>query len=375
VQSIGSGLVDQKRTVNISAAASLLNNSFNQFFSSVFRQNKKEESSQSANPAEKEDPSNPFTEARQKLESSSSPTSSESKTNVAEKKSGAQDSAQESKQGSTDPASGAGIQSSEAFLIVGDFAGSGILSSISARRAGDATFITDDGERDFNLLVNVDAVRNQSAFCIDDLNGDGIADFLITNKSYLFGRALLGDGNGGYVGAGSFPTWYRAMFPLAGTARNGMRDIVAVDAQSGFLAKYVWEDHYRFSETGKLSFLPDYLLHLVAPDTSREFVMAAQTAGTEQILGWGDDHRLQPVADTLGVDPTVLVSSFGADSLQAYQVGSYASVVLARNGKSFNVANLRMLPRTFLVIGDFNRQGSLDVAVGILSNFTPKKKQ
>jgi hypothetical protein len=371
VKSVGQGLAAQKRSANTSAASALFSNSFSQFFAAVFKQNKDTSSSQ----PEREDTSNPFTEARQKLEASA--TAPETKTSNSGKTSNAQStSSQESKQVSSDGASGAGIPAGEAFLIVGDFAGSGIVSSITARRSGDASFVADDGERSFNLVVNTDAVKQQSAFCVEDINGDGAADILITNSAFLFGGVLLGDGNGGYAAGGSFPTWYRPMVPITGTAPNGMRDIVAVDMQSGFVARYSAQQpqRYRFIETAELSFAPNYLLHLVAPETLRDFFMSAQVGGMERIMGWSDADHLTPIAETLGADPTVGTYSLESNILQAYQVGSYFSLLLSQNGKSFNVANVRMLPRTFIVIGNIYRNGTLDVAVGSLSAFNPKKK-
>jgi hypothetical protein len=101
--------------------------------------------------------------------------------------------------------------------------------------------------------------------------------------------------------------------------------------------------------------------------------MIAQTAGTEQIWGWREDGLLKPTADRLGTDATVLSGDFGSYSMRAYQVGDYASVILSGRGKSFNVANMRLLPRTFLVIGDLQRHGNLDVAVADLEFFSPSQ--
>jgi hypothetical protein len=372
VKSIGQGLTAQKRSANASAASALFSNSFSQFFAAVFKQ----KTELSTNQADKEETPNPFTEAKQKLESSTT-TAAENKTTGSGKSSTSQtSSSQETKQVSTDGASGAGISPGEAVLIVGDFAGTGIVSAITARRSGDASFLADDGERSFSLVVNTDAVRQRSAFCVEDINGDGAADILITNSGFLFGGILLGDGNGGYASGGSFPTWYRAMVPTTGPARNGMRDIVAVDMQSGFVARYIAQQpqRYRFAETAELSFTPNYLLHLVATDTSRDFFMSAQVGGMEKIVGWSDDDHLTTTANTLGADPNVATFSLESNTLQAYQVGSYFSLLLSQNGKSFNVANVRMLPRIFVVVGDIYRNGTLDVAVGSLSVFSPKKK-
>lgn len=244
---------------------------------------------------------------------------------------------------------------------------------MTARRSGDTVFISDDGERGFSLYVNSAALEQQSAFYIDDINADGTADLLVTSRPYLSGGVLLGDGNGGYRLADRFLTGYEPIIPTAGPIRNGMREILSVNARSGELRTYVFSDRYRLAQIANLRFAPDYLLHLIAPDSSCEFSRAAHTSGAEQVLRWEDNDLLQPTSETLGADPTALITSFKDSSVQIFQVGSYASIVLSSQGKAFNVANLRVFPQTFLVFGDIYRQGFVDVAVGTASYFTPKK--
>jgi hypothetical protein len=122
-----------------------------------------------------------------------------------------------------------------------------------------------------------------------------------------------------------------------------------------------------------MSFAPTYLLHMVAPETSLHYLMMAQKGGAEQMWGWNSDGFLKPTADQLGADAEVLNGDFGSFSMKAYQVGDYASVVLTSQGKSFNVANMRILPRSFIVIGDLRRRGNLDVAVADLQFFASSK--
>jgi hypothetical protein len=355
---------------NASASSILNSSSFEQLFASVFARNRQETTGlQSA----AEDLPNPFTEARLKKDSASASETAESKTgNAAKSAAKAQDAP---KPPSADPtaAAAAGIPPEEQFLLVGDFSGSGRLSVLAARRSGDTVFVSDDGERGFNLYVNSAALEQQSAFYVDDINADGTADLLVTSRPFLFGGVLLGEGNGGYQLADRFVTGYEPIIPTAGPYRNGMREILSVNARSGELRTYIFSDRYRLAQTANLRFQPSYLLHLITPDGSREFARAAQTDGAEQILGWGDDDLLQPTADTLGGDPTALVATFKDNSVHVYQVGSYASVVLSRQGNAFNVANLRVFPQTFLVFGDIHRQGVVDVAVGTMSYFSPKK--
>ncbi len=117
--------------------------------------------------------------------------------------------------------------------------------------------------------------------------------------------------------------------------------------------------------------LPNYLLRMVAPDSSFEYLMAAQSGGSEQILKWSNG-LLESTSTGLGADPTAISGDYGSYSIKAYQVGSYASIVLTTGGSSYNVANMHMNPKIFLIIGDLQQKGFKDVAVANLMLFTPK---
>jgi hypothetical protein len=357
---------------NASASSILTSSSFSQLFSSIFRQNRSDSANaQSAT----EDLPNPFTEARVKREASAaaSETSDGKSESTAKSPAKAQDATKPQSTDANPLAAGAGVPLVEQFLLIGDFNGSGRLGALAARRSGDTVFISDDGERGFNLYVNFAALEQQSAFYVDDLNGDGQTDVLVTSRAALYGGVLFGDGNGGYRLADKFFTGYQPVIPTAGPIRNGRREILGLNLHSGALTAYVPADYYRAAQTVNLPFLPEYLLHMVAVDGSREFVMVGQAAGPKQIWSWDESDLLQPTTDTLGADPAILSGSFKSSSLQLYQVGNYASVVLSGQGNSFNVANMRVQPNTFLVLGDIYRQGFVDVAVGTVSYFTPKK--
>jgi hypothetical protein len=359
------------------AVSLVFNTPFSLIFSRVFKQTNGEEPAPSAG-ANDEDLPNPFTEARLKQEPAAEQDSNIKAAVVAEDKTAEKDSDPEerSKTSSASPITQAlptPVSANESFLIVGDLDGSGALGAMTALRSSDTRFISEDGELDFSLYINPEAVARESSFYIDDIDMDGNADILVTRADWLLGGILLGDGTGGYRVAGTFVTGYEPSIPCAGSVFNGMREILAVSTRTGRIRTFQYTDKYRMAQTEKLGLVPDYLLHLVAPDTKLEFLMAAQTGGTEQILAWKNNGLLEPTADRLGADPTVLSDDFGSGSLVAYQVGNYASIVITSQGKSFNVANMKLLPGTFLVIGDLRRQGKLDVAVAGLEFFTPSQ--
>jgi hypothetical protein len=171
--------------------------------------------------------------------------------------------------------------------------------------------------------------------------------------------------------ADKFLTGFEPTIPSAGPFRAGGRDILTVNARSGMLRSYHATARYEASQKQQLDFVPNYILHLQALDQSADFLMAAQAGGKRRIMKWKDNGQLEATADTLPVEPLVFSRDLGPDSVQAYQVGNYASLMLTSQGHSFNVANLRLFPQVFLIIGNLYGDESTDVAVGDLKFFTP----
>jgi hypothetical protein len=363
----------RSRNANNASSAANLNASFSKLFASAFGSSKIDEAALFT----KDEFSNPFTEARQKQESSASQ-SSEAKTDATANKSQSKKQSTATSDTKTDssdsPAiiTGSGIPVGNRFLIIGDFDGSGVLKAVFAERSSGTRFVTNDGELDFNLYINRAALEQQRAFCVDDINGDGFWDLLVTSPDWLFGSVMLGDGHGRYQYSDSFVTGYAPTIPAVGPFHGDKREILTVNMRSGVLSTFRSEKHYRAYQTGRLSFVPNYLLHMVAPDTSLDYLLFANEQGPEQIYGWSIDSDLMPNAGGLGADPTVLNSDLASYSLQAYQVGNYASIVLKNGGASFNVVNMRVHPYIFIIVGDLQEQGFKDVAVANLLAFTPK---
>jgi hypothetical protein len=361
-----------RRSASSESLAANINSSFNQLFASVFGSTKTDEAALFA----KDEFPNPFAEARQKQETSASqPT--DTKTEAAANKSQTKKQASstgDSKTDSGDPLAiitGSGIPAGNRFLIIGDFDGSGVLKTTYAERLSGTRFVTDDGTRDFNLYVNSAPVEQQRAFCIDDINQDGYSDLLVTSRASLFGGVFLGGSNGEYELVDRFLTGYEPIVPAAGPLYANMREILAANMRSGALTRFHSIEHYRQFQVEQLPILPNYLLRMVAPDSSLDFLMAAQSGGSGQILKW-NSGALELTTAGLGLDPTVISGDYGAYSIKAYQVGSYASIVMTTGGSSYNVANMHVNPKIFLIIGDLQQQGFKDIAVANLMLFAPK---
>jgi hypothetical protein len=372
------------------AVSLVFNAPFNQIFLKVFRQTKSEDAAialDSAAQSIKEELPNPFTEAIQKKSEASNTdadASANETTKVAENNTDATDKSNEkdssnskdsskSDSGNAIAPAGSGNAFSSGYLIVGDFDGTGVLKTIAAQRSTETHFVSADGERDFSLYINSDAVALGRSFYVDDIDMDGNSDILVSNTESLFGGVFLGDSAGSYRYAAKFVTGYESAIMSAGPLRNGMREIIAVSPRTGSMRTFLYTEKYRILQESKLGFAPNYLLHLVSAETSLDFVMAAQIKGMEQILEWQDNGQAQFTTQQLGVDATVLNLELGSYSLVGYQVDQYASILLTSEGKTFNVANMKLMPKTYLVIGDLKGKGTLDVAVAGLKSFSPAK--
>ena len=346
----------------------ILNSSFGRFFSNVFGSGGNE----GASLFDDEEFPNPFTEARQKQESLAvSAGEEDSAVKSAEQ---AEDSSDISQQTSTDKAALASVGGTpvdDRFLIIGDFDGSGLLRAIEAKRINWASFVSEEGEFGFNLFISPSAADYRGAFSVDDMDGDGDPDLLMAIRGALFGGVLLGDGNGGYELADKFVNGYESNIPFAGPFHEGRREILTVNTVSGVVTTYQKTVNYKKSRQEKLAFVPDYVLHLVEQDTSFDYIQAGQTEGAAEILRWENDGRLKPAAVQLPWDIRVWSGNYKSDSVDIYQVGSYASVVITSQGQPFNVANMRIFPQVFLIIGDLDQLGFSEVGIGNLEFFTP----
>ncbi len=362
------------------ASAAFFNKPFGLLFANIFKKTGGEVASLSD--ASTEDTRNPFRDAKKTDPNSSAaaatsridaptPSSSGDKTAPPTDSKGGADSA-----GTPNAISTASSRPPH-FLFVGDFDGSGVLKVVQGERIDDTTFSFPDAQRTFTMLANPSAVDNQRSFAIDDVNGDGCADLLITSRASLFGAVQLGDGKGDFRLADTFLTAYEPTIATLGPAFDGMRDIVTLNLRTGAITTFRAGGHYKPFQITSLDFLPDYFGHLVSLQDGQDYLMAARDGNPEVILGWRDGERLENTGQSLPGDPSV---SFNEDpiaqslmnSLRIYQVGTYSSVTLTNSrGQSFNVANMKLWPNVFLAIGDLEKQGTLDVAVAFLVASTP----
>ena len=357
-------------------AALVFNNSFSSLFSKLFDPQADESNRNADITAENR---NPFAEIKQK-EDASRRAEADSAQAPKDRRS------QETQPAASSPASGqeAPIASRsgtppERFVFLGDFDGSGMLSVLTAERAGELSFAFADGTRTFNLFINASAVESQKSLALEDVDGDGIMDLLVTARAGLFGRVLTGDGEGSYHLAHTFLTGWEPVLVAVGPKGEAGRAIVTVNTRSGEVTTFRPGRTYERSSTAKLDFRPDYITHIVELETEADYLEVARTGREPRLYRWPAGGDLERRAATLPAEPSLQIGpdpNFGSQvgSIRIYQVGEYASVVLANTaGRAFNVANLKISPQACLVFGDLEGRGNLDVGVANLVSFTPSK--
>jgi hypothetical protein len=150
------------------------------------------------------------------------------------------------------------------------------------------------------------------------------------------------------------------------------REILVVNQRTGSFTAFRPRGVYQPYRQGALKFLPDRLAHLLELGTGLDYLMAAPAGSEPRLFQWSEGGNLAESSEVLPAEPSLTIGSdampddlFGG--LQVYQIGAFASVVLTNSqGQTFNVANLRVTPQMFLVFGNLERRGTLDVGVAFL---------
>jgi hypothetical protein len=356
------------------AAALVFNNSFSSLFSKVFEPQADESSRNAELAAEAR---NPFSEIKQKQDTAR--VAATDSAEASRDKAVAESERAEPASGPDAVAASSSGARPEIYVFLGDFDGSGALSILTAERSGDLAYKFEDGSRTFSLFVNPAAVESERSLSLEDINGDGFMDLLVTARARLFGGVLIGDGKGGYSPAGTFLTGYEPVLAAVGPETEGGREIVTVNTRSGAVTRFLPRGTYQRQSAGKLDFLPDYVNHVVQQESGVDYLQIAPAGGEAKLYEWPASGRMErrtltlPQSSDLQAGPDSRLGG-RVGSIRIYQVGAYASIVLANAaGQTFNVANLKVSPQACLVFGDLEGHGNLDVGVAHLVSFTPSK--
>ncbi|MBZ5498529.1 MAG: hypothetical protein LAP85_19200 [Acidobacteriia bacterium] len=361
----------------------VLNSSFKSLFTSVF--NRRDGALTRDTQAAKEDLPNPFIEARKNSEIEKAEPAAPAAAATAQQSSAPKETNQSSSSQSRqaqDIVGGMLGFHEERFTFLGDFDGSGILQSAYAKRVGVAAFSFGETERTFVIFDNQAAVENQRSFAMEDLDGNGTMDLVQTSRASLFGAVFHGDGSGNFQYnpyTGYFLTGYEPTVTVPGPMGEGGREILSVNLRTGSYTAFRPHGAYWPYRQGSLSFVPDCVAHLVDLGSGMDYLWAARRGNASYAYPWPGGGSLPAASEVLPADTSISISGNpqldeGMGALQVYQIGSYASVVLTNSqGQAFNVANLRVTPQIFLVFGNIEKRGTLDVGIAYLLSATPSK--
>jgi hypothetical protein len=378
--------VGPSRSVFAASAARYLDTPFNSLLDSVFKRTE-DASFFSDSSQQKQDSRNPFTEARERVDSEASPSTPVAAAPPAappakDPPPSGDQTAKNTPPASSQPPTGGGAPKPAApegsILVLGDFSGNGTLEARSASQIADGIFSFADGQlRTFSLFVNPAAVELQRSFAIDDFNRDGMPDLLVTSRAALLGAILTGDGNGNFALADAFATGYEPTVPVPGRLRETHREILSVNVRTGLVQTFRKTDGYRLARgQSAINFVPDFLARVTEMNSGEDCLLAAQSGKSALVYEMHEDSSLNesgddmPSASSLSIDKDFLNEN-ALGNLQVYQVGSSASILLTNSHRaSFNVANFRLHSQIFLIVGDVTGRGTLDVAVGYLLSST-----
>jgi hypothetical protein len=356
-------------------AGLMLNTSFESLFANVF--NRKDV------PAGKDDLPNPFADAKK---SSGADSAQPSPSTPSPQQSQAPPAPKETPKPSTPPpqtdpgtnVSGGMISGTNSrFIFLGDFDGTGIVKLAYANRVGDAVFDFADAARTFVITENQGAVENQCSFAVEDMDGDGNMDLLQTARAGIFGAVMRGDGSGNFGFVDYFLTAYEPTVAVPGPMGDVGREIFSVDLRTASYTVFCTHGRYLPYRQGSLNFIPDYIAHILNLGTGLDYLLAAQTGNAPHLYQWLQGGSLSEAARSLPGSVSLSVSGDakldpGLGSLQVYQVGSYASVVATNSqGQAFNVANMRVTSQIFLVLGNIENRGTLDIGIAFLLSTVP----
>ena len=279
-------------------------------------------------------------------------------------------------------------------VAVGDFNGDGRQDLATANNGSDnVTVLLGDGLGGFTPAHGSPFALGGSALslAVGDFNGDGKSD-LAVSFSYPAGvTIMLGDGNGGFtVAAGSpFGTGTNPYYLAAGDFNgDGKADVVFVDRDTDTLTVLLGDGSGGLTTApGSPVTVGSHPFSVVVGDFNGDGKQDLATANLDSVtllLGNGSGGFTQasgspylapsPHLLTAGLHNSIVTGDFNDDgktdlavtnSLGTDQIPGTITVLLGNGNGGFTVASSPRIANfpTYAVVGDFNGDGELDLAV------------
>jgi len=228
----------------------------------------------------------------------------------------------------------------------------------------------------FDLNVILRNRDNLESVAFGDLNGDGLLDLVVTNKTINQSIVYLNDGQGGYVPrTGIYGGFGPGMAAIGEFGGDGSPDIavmlqtdkrIIVDGKG--LRKFIFLPTSDIAGDGYSSMIPhdfdgDGLQDLLLSDYRNSTATVYRNLG-QALFAAGDTYTLQsfPLLQTKsdlngdGIEDLVFVQ---------YLLDGYISIVFQNglDGTISSLANTILDPAFYYVVGDFDQDGIVDIAL------------
>ena len=278
-------------------------------------------------------------------------------------------------------------------VVTADFNGDGKLDLAVADNNGPNTngavaILLGNGDGTFKAAVNYSAGLDPNAIAVGDFNGDGKLDVVVANSDGADISVLLGDGDGTFQPATSYSTGSGSS-PLSVAVgdfnRDGKLDLVVgqFNALSVFLGNGdgTFQPAVNYNGGGEP-------ISVAVGDFNRDgrLDLAVTDIGGGQVLvllGNGDGTFQNPVSYSTPGDPAWVapadLNGDGKLDLSVLNIGTVCNVnlLLGKGDGTFQPAMNYSLPTCdnglaagAVGVGDFNRDGKLDLAVAPPGNST-----
>lgn len=291
----------------------------------------------------------------------------------------------------TNPVAG----SSPGSVVTGDFNGDGNLdlaAGVNTAAGGSTVILLGDGTGNFNPVTTNPITASGGPALVQDFNGDGIPDLLLTDAAHgaMF-TVLLGNGDGTFTtAAGSpFPSLYGA-FPVVAGDFNG--DGIPDFAVAGgyYLTVWLGNGDGTFTEVPIASsyFPADSFFTMVVGDFNSDGIadIASSYLGGQTIailLGKGDGTFTPGTSISVspvfaGTSASLAMGDFNGDGkldlAAPVPIPGGVAVFLGQGDGTFQPAGGSPIPTgeysTRVLVGDFNGDGVADIFVSAMTSLT-----
>jgi hypothetical protein len=282
-----------------------------------------------------------------------------------------------------------GTDSGPAFVALGDFNRDGKIDlAVANTSAGTVSVLLGNGNGTFQAARNTAAGTAPSAVAVGDLNGDGAPDLAISDVASGLVSVLLGKGDGTFQPAQTFPAGGNAAMVVIGDFNGDHHADLALATTGPLVAASVLLGNGDGTFAAVRSFAVGSTPWGIAAgdfnaDGAQDLVVTNTfSSSVSVLLGKGDGTF--PSTPTYGVGPSpqsVAVGDFNHDGKLDMAVSNagtttpyvaYGVSMLLGNGdgtfQPARAVDVGTAAPISLAVGDFNRDGNLDLAVATYGN-------